>query len=142
MSNFDSFKATFKGDIVTPEHPDYEEAIHRWAKNAVRRAKIVAFTKDAHDASLAVKFARGAGLPLAIRGGGHNPAGSSSSEGMVVDLSRYINDCRVDPDKKLAYVGGGALWKTVDETVIKYGLAAVGGTVNHVSEHSIIKLTQ
>ncbi|KAL5530239.1 hypothetical protein ACEPAF_6496 [Sanghuangporus sanghuang] len=131
MSNFDSFKATFKGDIVTPDHPDYDEAIQRWAKNAIRRAKIVAFVHDAHDASLAIKYARDSGLPLAIRGGGHNPSGSSSSEGIVIDLSRYINECRVDPEEKLAYVGGGALWKTVDETAIKYGLAAVGGTVNH-----------
>ncbi|KAL5487869.1 hypothetical protein ACEPAI_5977 [Sanghuangporus weigelae] len=129
--SFRSLKAQFKGDIVTPDHPEYEVAILRWAKNAIRRAKIVAFIKDADDASLAVKYARESGLPLAIRGGGHNPAGSSSSEGIVVDLSRYVNECCVDPEKKLAHVGGGAVWKTVDEAAIKYGLATVGGTINH-----------
>ncbi|OCB90852.1 FAD-binding domain-containing protein [Sanghuangporus baumii] len=99
--------------------------------NAVRRAKIVAFVKDANDAPLAVKCAREPGLPLAIRGGRHSPAGSSSSEGIVIDLSRYVNECRVDPERKLAYVGGGAIWKTVDETATTHGLATVGGTVNH-----------
>ncbi|OCB90853.1 FAD-binding domain-containing protein [Sanghuangporus baumii] len=126
-----SFKDQFMGDIVTPDHPDYEVAIQRWAKNAVRRANIVVFVKDANDASLAVKYARESGLPLAIRGGGHNPAGASSSEGIVVDLSRYVNECCVDPGKRLAYVGGGAVWKTVDETAIEYGLATAGGTINH-----------
>ena len=80
MSSFDALKNNFKGDLVTPEQSDYEEAIHRWAKKAVKRAKIVAFVKDAYDASLAVRFARESGMPLAVRGGGHNPAGSSSSE--------------------------------------------------------------
>lgn len=101
-----------------------------WQK---RQAKIIAFVKNDQDVSLAVRYAQEASLPLAIRGGGHNPAGSSSSEGIVIDLSRYMNGCRIEDKDKLAYVGGGALWKTVDEAAIKHGLAAVGGTVNHVS---------
>ncbi|KAL5487870.1 hypothetical protein ACEPAI_5978 [Sanghuangporus weigelae] len=86
MSTFRALENNFKGDIVTPEHPEYETAIQRWAKNAVRRAKVVAFVKDANDASLAIKYARESGLFLAIRGGGHSPAGSSS-EGIVIGLS-------------------------------------------------------
>ena len=50
----------------------------------------------------------------------------------MIDLSRYLNGVKVDPDKKVAYVGGGALWETVDKTAIKHGLATVAGTVNHV----------
>jgi len=50
----------------------------------------------------------------------------------VIDLSRYLNGVKVDPEKKVAYVGGGALWETVDRTAIKHGLATVGGAVNHV----------
>lgn len=134
MANFDSFKASFKGDIVTPADADYEDAILRWAKNASRKAKFVAFVKDAHDVSQAIKYAEADGLSLAVRGGGHNVTGASSSDGgLVIDLSKYLGGVRVDPDRKLGYVGGGAIWKTVDETAIKYGLAGVGGTVNHVS---------
>lgn len=49
----------------------------------------------------------------------------------MIDLSVYLNHVRVDPDTKLAYVGGGAVWKDVDEEGMKYGMATVGGTVNH-----------
>ena len=134
MANFDSFKASFKGDLVTPSDADYEKSIIRWAKNASRKANVVAFVKDAQDVSLAIKYAKAQLLSIAVRGGGHNVSGASSSEGgLVVDLSKYLNGVRVDPDKKLAYVGGGAVWKTVDETAIQHGLAGVGGTVNHVS---------
>jgi FAD/FMN-containing dehydrogenase len=134
MSEFLSFQKAFKGDIVTPDDPGYETAIARWASNAQRKAKIVAFVKDAEDVSAAIKFARASKLPLAIRGGGHSTSGASSSQdGIVIDLSRHINGVRIDPENKLAYTGGGAVWATVDKAAIEHGLATVGGTVNHVS---------
>ncbi|KAI9001297.1 FAD-binding domain-containing protein [Trametes punicea] len=133
MSDLRTLKSAFKGDILTPGDPGYEEAIARWAKNAARRAAVVAFVKDAQDVSRAIAYAKDAKLPIAIKGGGHNPSGASSSEGgLVIDLSRYLNGVRVDPEKKLAYVGGGATWETVDKVAIEHGLATVGGTVNHV----------
>ena len=137
MSSFDSFKSAFKGDIITPSDPDYEKAIARWARNAARRAAIVAYVKDPEDVSLAIKYAKSEKLSIAIRGGGHSPAGASSSEGgLVIDLSRYLNGVRIDAEKKLGYVGGGAIWETVDLEAIKHGLATVGGTVNDVCFNS------
>ncbi|KAJ3478170.1 hypothetical protein NLI96_g9951 [Meripilus lineatus] len=139
MADFESFRKEFKGDIVTPADAGYVEAIERWAHNAVRRAAIVAFVKDPQDVVTALKYARAAKLPLAIRGGGHSASGASSSEGgLVIDLSRYINGATVDAEKKLAYVGGGAVWKTVDLAAIKHGLATVGGTVNHTGVGGLI----
>ncbi|KAH8102177.1 hypothetical protein BXZ70DRAFT_1016565 [Cristinia sonorae] len=132
MVDIDSLSKSLKGDVVTAADPGYEDAIFRWARNAIKKAKVVTFVKDAEDVSTALKFAQTAGLRVAIRGGGHNPAAASSSEdGLVIDLSRYLDKVTVDPTKKLAYVGGGALWKTVDEEGMKHGLATVGGTINH-----------
>jgi FAD/FMN-containing dehydrogenase len=123
----------FHGDIVTPSDPSYTSAIARWATNSIQHAKVVTFPKDQDDIVLAIAYAKLHSLPLAIRGGGHHPAGPSSVEGgLVIDLSRYFNGVRVDPESKRAYVGGGATWATVDKEAIKYGLATVGGTVNHV----------
>ena len=133
MSSFDSFKNSFKGDIVTPSDPTYQDSLKRWAANSSRPAKVVAFVKDAEDAAAAIKYAAQEKLPIAIRGGGHSFSGTSSStDGLVIDLSRYINGVRIDPENKLGYVGGGATWEAVDVAAIKHGLAAVGGTVNHV----------
>ncbi|KAL1741774.1 hypothetical protein HDZ31DRAFT_66609 [Schizophyllum fasciatum] len=132
MSPVPDFPAAFKGDLVTPESADYEAAIARWALNAKRRAKIVAYVKDAEDIALAIGYARSRNLELAIKCGGHNVPGSSSTEGgLVIDLNRYLDYARVDPEKKIGYVGGGALWATVDKAAIEHGLATVGGTVNH-----------
>ena len=134
MSSISAFFTKFKGDIVRPEDVGYDEAIKRWAANAARKASVIAFVKDEQDVALAIKHARDNGLSIAIRGGGHSPSGASSVEGgLVIDMSRYLNGVTVDAEKRLAHIGGGALWETVDQTAIKYGLATVGGTVNHVS---------
>jgi FAD/FMN-containing dehydrogenase len=131
--SLDNLKHDLKGDTVGPKDPGYNEAIARWAINAERRAGVVAFVKNAADIATAIKYARANNIPIAIRGGGHSPAAASSVEGgLVIDLSRYMNGVTVDADKKLAYVGGGALWETVDKNAIEHGLATVGGTVNHV----------
>ena len=107
MADLNSFKSTFKGDLVTPTE-----------------AGVV----------LAIKYAPITKLLIAIRGG-HSPAGASSSEGgLVIDLSRYLTSVTVDAEKKLAYAGGGALWEAVDKAAIVHGLATVGGTVNHVCD--------
>ena len=132
MSNFTSFKQSFKGDISTPTDADYAQAISRWALNAQANAKIVAFVKTPEDVALAIAYAKENHLPIAIRGGGHSTAGASSTEGLVIDLSRHLNTVEIDPKNKLAYAGGGAIWEQVDKASIVHGLATVAGTVGHV----------
>ncbi|GJJ09866.1 hypothetical protein Clacol_004090 [Clathrus columnatus] len=139
MSNIESFKKIFKGEIVEPSSPEYPKAIARWAKNAERNARYVLFPKDEQDVSEAVKFATANGLPLAVKGGGHNPSGASSiDDGVSIDLNRHFDTARIDPENKLGYVGGGALWRTVDHAAIKHGLATPGGTVNHTGVGGLI----
>lgn len=134
MSDIESLRKSLKGDVVTPTDADYQASIARWAKNAERNAAIVAFVKDAEDVATALAYVKSTKLPLAIRGGGHSSSGASSSEGgLVIDLSRHLNGVRIDPENKLAYVGGGAIWASVDKASIEHGLAGVAGTVNHVS---------
>ena len=127
------FKQSFKGDIVTPGDEGYTHAIARWSTNAERKARVVAFVKDTDDVALALRYARTNNLHVAIRCGGHSTSGASSAEdGLVIDLSRYFDYAVVDPGKRIARVGGGSLWSTVENEAIKHELASVAGTVNHV----------
>ncbi|KIM25633.1 hypothetical protein M408DRAFT_205383 [Serendipita vermifera MAFF 305830] len=127
----------FTGDLVVATDPEYQASLLRFAKNAQRNAAMVAFVKSAEDVSKVITLvnARSTGpgsIHVAVRGGGHSTSGSSSSEGgIVIDLSRYLNTARVDQERQLGYVGGGANWAAVDKEAIKYGLATTGGTVNH-----------
>ncbi|KAF5361195.1 hypothetical protein D9758_009025 [Tetrapyrgos nigripes] len=131
LSSFRS--SSFQGDLITPSDPGYDISISRWATNASRHASLVAYPKTTEDVVMAMKYAKANKMKFTVKGGGHSYMGASSVEGgMVIDLSRYFTGVRVDEEKRLAYVGGGAVWRDVDKESIKYGLATVGGTVNHV----------
>jgi len=77
-----------------------------------------------------VNFAREEGLALAVRGGGHNAAGLALvDDGLVIDLSG-LRGIRVDADKRIAYVQGGALWRDLDAATHPHGLATTGGVIS------------
>jgi hypothetical protein len=61
----------FKGDLVTPEHPDYESSIIRWSLSCQKRAQVVAYVTDEQDVSLVIKYARENNLDIAIKGGSY-----------------------------------------------------------------------
>ena len=120
---------SFDGDIVSIDDPGYLQAIARWAANAQRKAKFIAYPKSNESVSAAIKWAVDSKTPIAVRGGGHSTSGASSiTDGMVIDLSRYMGGVKVDPEKRLAFVGGGALWGAVDAAAIAHGLATVSST--------------
>src|SRR5215207_4804913 len=82
------------------------------------------------DVVAAIKRARGANLRVAVRGGGHSIAGLSAIEGgMLIDLAP-MNGVQVDSERKLAKVGGGAIWSEVDQATQAHGLATPGGVVS------------
>lgn len=122
----------FTGELITPSDPDYEASLARFSKSAQKPAAVVAYVKTAEDVSRVIQFATKNSVEIVVKGGGHNIAGSSSTNGgVVIDLSRHFKYVRVDTENKLGYVGGGATWADVDAEAIKYGLAAVAGTVNY-----------
>ncbi|KAH9959457.1 hypothetical protein BC827DRAFT_1301321, partial [Russula dissimulans] len=118
-------------DIVTPDHADYAKAIARWAGNIERRARVVAFVKDTDDIALALKYARDNELQVA-----RFAAAATAfrilllrkEDGLVIDLSRHLHYAVVDPEKRTARVGGGALWGTVEKEAIQHGSATVAGS--------------
>ena len=85
----------------------------------------------AEEVAIAIRFARKHKIEQVVRGGGHGTNGASSTEGgLVIDLSK-MNRVTVDPKNMTITAEGGCVWEDVDETAADYGLAAVGGTVNH-----------
>jgi FAD/FMN-containing dehydrogenase len=79
----------------------------------------------------AVRFARGAGLEIAVKCGGHSVLGLSVSDGgVMIDLSP-MSAVRVDPAQRKAWVDGGSLLKNLDVAAEEHGLATTAGNVSH-----------
>jgi FAD/FMN-containing dehydrogenase len=78
----------------------------------------------------AVAFAREHGLELAVRGGGHNVAGTAVADGgLVVDCSP-MDSVRVDPDAERAWVEPGARLHDVDVETQAHDLVVPAGFVS------------
>jgi FAD/FMN-containing dehydrogenase len=121
----------FRGQLITADHADYDTARAVWNGAVDRRPRLIARCTGSADVSAAVRFARDHDLEIAVRGGGHNVAGTAvCDDGIVVDLSA-MRSVSVDAADRTALVQGGALWRDVDHETQAHGLATTGGIVGH-----------
>ncbi|MGQ0385071.1 MAG: FAD-binding oxidoreductase [Gammaproteobacteria bacterium] len=96
-----------------------------------RRPALIARCAGAADVVRSVKFARANQLLVAVRGGGHSLSGQSVCDhGLMIDLS-IMRSVRVDPVRRLARVGPGAMLGDLDRESLAFGLATTTGTVSH-----------
>jgi FAD/FMN-containing dehydrogenase len=110
-----AFAADLHGDLLRPHDDGYDTARRVWNGNVDRRPAAIARCLDAADVQRAVGFARDEGLLLSVRGGGHSAPGYGTNDGgLVIDLS-LLKAITVDADARTAQVGGGVLWRELDE---------------------------
>jgi FAD/FMN-containing dehydrogenase len=121
----------FRGDVIAPGRDGYDDARVVWNGTVDRRPRLIARCRSTADVVAAVRFARDRDLEIAVRGGGHNVAGTAvCDDGIVIDLSA-MRAVAVDPIERIARVQGGALWGDVDRATQEHGLAVTGGIVGH-----------
>ena len=119
----DIFKASVRGAVIQPGDPGYDGARTIWNAMIDRRPRLIVQCTGAADVIRSVAFAREQELAIAVRGGGHNIAGSAlCDDGLVIDLSR-LRTVRVDPVNKRAFVDPGATLADVDHETQAFGLA-------------------
>ena len=121
----------FRGRLIQAGDADYDSARKVWNGAIDRDPRLIARCIGTTDVVAAVRFAPDHDLEIAIRGGGHNVAGTAvCDDGIVIDLSA-MRGVRVDPKGRRAWVQGGALWGDVDHETQRHGLATTGGIVSH-----------
>jgi FAD/FMN-containing dehydrogenase len=126
----DQLRARLRGGLHLPGDDAYADACTLFNAMIERRPALVARCADAGDVAAAIEFARGQGLPIAVRAGGHSVAGLSLvDDGVVIDV-RPIDGVSVDPVRRVVRVGAGATWAQVDRATHAHGLATTGGRVS------------
>ena len=108
----------------------YEDACTLFNSMIERRPRYVARCASPADVALSLSFASALGLPVAVRAGGHSVAGLSLCDGGVVLDVRGLDSVEVDPQRRIARVGGGATWAQLDAATQAHGLATTGGRVS------------
>jgi FAD/FMN-containing dehydrogenase len=120
----------FSGHLLQPLDNGYEDA--RRVHNGLidKRPFLIARCRNVADVVDAVNLARDHGLEVAVKGGGHNPAGRATVDGgLMIDLS-LMRGIHVDPRARAARAQGGATWGDYNRETQVHGLASTGGVVS------------
>jgi FAD/FMN-containing dehydrogenase len=120
---------TLHGDLISSDDVAYDEARQIFNAMIDKKPALIARCAIPADVIASVNFARRNGLTVAVRGGGHNGAGLALvDDGLVIDLTG-LKGVTVDPNTGHVRVGGGAIWREVDQATHPYGLAVPSGII-------------
>ncbi|HEY8477123.1 MAG TPA: FAD-binding oxidoreductase, partial [Chloroflexota bacterium] len=123
-------RASLQGDLIRPGDPGYDNARAVWNGMIDKRPALIVRCVDADDVVRAVQFARSHDLLVAVRGGGHNVAGTAMcDDGLVVDLSR-MKGLRVDPIARTARAEPGLTLNEFIRGTEEHGLVTPVGTIS------------
>lgn len=119
----DELKASARGQVLVPGDPGYDDARKIWNAMIDRRPAVIVRCAGVADVRKAVDVARENDMVVAVRGGGHNIAGTAVCDGgIMIDLSP-MKSVRIDPRLSIAYVEPGATLADLDHETQAFGLA-------------------
>lgn len=119
-----------RGSIVASEDEGYEGARRVWNGMVDKKPSLVSYCATPDDVVEIIALAKSRDLPLAVRGGGHNVAGSSVCDGgVVVDLSP-MKAITIDAKRRVARAEAGLTLGEFDHATQAYGLATTMGVVS------------
>lgn len=127
----EKLKSEMQGTVLLPGENGYDDARAIWNGMFDKKPAAIARCENTQDVVKAVNFGREHNLLIAVKGGGHNSAGTASCDGgLMIDLS-LMNKVEVDKDSKTVTAQGGTLLAAVDAETQKYGLAISSGIISH-----------
>ncbi len=129
--NATALRARLRGTLIEPGAPGYDTARGLWNGMIDRQPALIVQCLGVADVIACVNAARDAGVPISIKGGGHNIAGLAVCDGgLMLDMS-LMRGVWVDPTARIANVQPGCLLGDVDRETQLHGLAAVLGFISN-----------
>jgi FAD/FMN-containing dehydrogenase len=126
-----SLQGKVDGHVLVPGDEGYDSARAVWNAMVDRRPRVIIRCASVADVATAVRFARDNDLEIGVRCGGHSVLGLAVPDnGVMIDLTP-MDQVRVDPHRRRAWVEGGALLGALDQASVPHGLATTAGNVSH-----------
>ncbi|MFD2467936.1 FAD-binding oxidoreductase [Amycolatopsis silviterrae] len=115
----------FSGAVHVPGSARYDALRRPWRREIDQRPLVVAEAATAQDVRAAVRTARDHELPFAVQSTGHGTV--RPCDGGLLLATPRLNHIDIDPSRRVARVGAGALWGDVVAAAAKVGLAPLSG---------------
>jgi FAD/FMN-containing dehydrogenase len=128
VSGFDAsaVRDAIGGRVYVPGEGGYEAARLPWQRRVDPRPALIVEAATAGDVLAALRFAREHDLPFAVQSTGHGAV--RVPNGGLLLKTTPMSAVDVDPARRVARVGGGALWSDVIAAAAPHGLAPLSGT--------------
>lgn len=118
--------------LVDPTEPAFDEARTPWLVNVDLRPSAVAFPDDADAVAGLVRRARSTGSRLAMMTTGHHAHALGPLDATILVRTERMRSVEVDPQRRVARVGAGAIWADVVTAAQRHGLAPLAGSAADV----------
>ena len=127
-----TLRAELNGRVLAPDDAGYDQARTIFYGGFDQRPQVIVRPADESEVARVIALARDGGLELAVRSGGHSPAGHSLSDGgIVLDLSG-MRALDIDPDQRTAWAQTGLTAGEYTVAAAAHGLATGFGDTGSV----------
>ncbi|GAA2861579.1 FAD-linked oxidase [Actinoplanes cyaneus] len=120
----------FGGAVFRPGEVGYDEHRLGWNRTIDSRPALIATATTATDVRTAILAAREHALPFAVQATGHGTV--VAADGALLLRTTALNSVDIDPHRRVARVGPGAVWADVNRAAARYGLAGLAGRCSTV----------
>jgi FAD/FMN-containing dehydrogenase len=114
------------GRVYVAGESGYEPARLPWQRRLDPRPALIVEAANAGDVQTALRFAREHGLSFAVQSTGHGAV--RVPDGGLLLKTNSMSSVAIDAGRRVARVGGGALWSDVIAAAAPHGLAPLSGT--------------
>jgi FAD/FMN-containing dehydrogenase len=114
------------GRVYVAGEGGYEAARLPWQRRLDPHPALIVEAANASDVRTALRFAREQDLPIAVQSTGHGAV--RIPDGGLLLKTNSMSAVAVDAGRRVARVGGGALWSDVIAAAAPHGLAPLSGS--------------
>jgi FAD/FMN-containing dehydrogenase len=114
------------GRVHAPGEDGYEAQRLPWQRKFDPFPALIVEAGGPADVATALRIARASDFPVAVQSTGHGIV--SSTDGTLLVTTSLMNAVEVDPERRVARAGAGAVWGDVIAAAAPHGLAPLSGT--------------